>query len=416
MKTYPYVILGGGLVAGYAAKTFVEQGVGAGDLLILSAEAHPPYERPPLSKDFLAGESSVDEILINEADYYTTHGIELRLNSAVQKVDLANKTLETVDERIGFEKLLIATGSRVRPLDVTGADADGIYYLRRIEDAERIRAAATASREGPTRAVVIGGSFIGMEVASVLSKLNVESTLVFPGAHVWEKLFTTRMANFFERYYRERGVTLVKETRVVGFSTDEHGRHQVSLSTGKDLLADMVVIGVGVTPNVQLFQGSGLDVDQGLVVNRFLETNISDIYAAGDIARYRDALYNDKLRRIEHWDNAVSQASHAARAMMGTREAYIHVPYFFSDLFDLSYEYWGDAEDAATVVHRGDVDSGSFSTWWLNEAGHLVAAFVMDRPEEERTLAPAWIREGKPINALQLKDANQPLDALLAVA
>ncbi len=408
MKTYPYVILGGGLVAGYAAKAFVENGLQPGELCILSAEAHPPYERPPLSKGFLAGESSVDELLINNADYYTEHGIDLRLNSPVQQVDFQNKRVQTANETIGFEKLLLATGSRVRSLDLPGADADGIYYLRQIEDAERIRAAAADS----INAVVIGGSFIGLEVSSVLSTLEVETTLVFPATRVWEKLFTTRMANFFEHYYREHGVTLIKETKVTGFSSSEHGRHQVSLSSGKDLVTDMVVVGVGVAPNVQLFKGSDLELDNGVVVNRFLETSIADVYAAGDIARYRDALYGDKLRRIEHWDNAMSQGEHAARAMLGMREEFIHVPYFFSDIFDLSYEYWGDAEDAATVVHRGDVDSGSFSTWWLNEEGALVAAFVMDRPDEERKLAPLWIKEGKQLNATHLKDSDRPLETV----
>lgn len=409
MKTYPYVILGGGLVAGYAAKAFVENGLQAGELCILSAEAHPPYERPPLSKDFLAGERSVDDLLINNADYYREHQIDLRLKSPVQKVDFQNKMLQTTDEPIGFEKLLLATGSRLRTLDLPGADADGIYYLRQIEEAERIRAAA----ENSINAVVIGGSFIGLEVSSVLSQLAVETTLVFPSTRVWEKLFTTRMANFFERYYRDRGVTLIKETKVTGFTSSEHGRHQVSLSTGKDLIADMVVVGVGVAPNLQLFKESELKLDNGVVVNRFLETNLADVYAAGDIARYPDALYNDKLRRIEHWDNAMSQGKHAARVMLGMREEFIHVPYFFSDIFDLSYEYWGDAESAVTVVHRGDVDSGSFSTWWLNEEGALVAAFVMDRPDEERSLAPIWIKEGKQLNVTHLKDIDRPLETVL---
>ncbi len=408
MKTYPYMILGGGLVAGYAATAFVENGLQPGELCILSAEAYPPYERPPLSKGFLAGKSSVDELLIHEVDYYTEHGIELRLNSPVQKLDFQNKRVQTAGETIGFGKLLLATGSRVRSLDLPGAEAEGIYYLRQIEDAERIRSAAADS----INAVVIGGSFIGLEVSSVLSKLEVETTLVFPSTRVWEKLFTTRMANFFERYYQDHGVTLIKETKVTGFSTSEHGRHQVSLSTGKELVTDMVVVGVGVAPNVQLFKESALELDNGVVVNRYLETNITDVYAAGDIARYRDALYGDKLRRIEHWDNAMSQGQHAARVMLGMREEFIHVPYFFSDVFDLSYEYWGDAESAVTVVHRGDVDSGSFSTWWLNEAGALVAAFVMDRPDEERTLAPRWIKEGKQLNAAHLKDSDRPLETI----
>ncbi|MDX1616550.1 MAG: FAD-dependent oxidoreductase [Candidatus Promineifilaceae bacterium] len=404
MAFYENVILGGGLVAGYAAQAFIEEGLQPNQLCIISAESKLPYERPPLSKAFLAGDETGDEILINDPEFYEQNGIKVMLETVVGRVDLDRKTLYTSeDEPIRYEKLLIATGTRARRLDISGADRETVYYLREVQDARQIRSA----QRDAEKAVVLGGSFIGMEVTSVLRQYALETHMVFPESRVWELFFTPEMSQFFQDYYEERGVQIWPGEKPTAF--EGNGQlNRVELESGRSLPADMVVAGVGVLPNTELFENSDLVIDDGIVVNRFLETDVPDVYAAGDVARYEDVLFN-KQRRIEHWDNARAQGLHAARAMMGQREVFRYVPYFFSDVFDLSYEFWGDTSEANHIVYRGNPETTSFSVWWLKD-DRLHGAFVMDRPDEERERAQEWIAEGTPIvNADALADEDRPL-------
>ncbi len=399
MHRYRYLILGGGMVAGYAAQAMVERGLPADALAIVSADTALPYERPPLSKGFLAGTDDEASVYINDAAFYRDHGIAVQLDTTVAGVDLGSKQLAiSRGERIGFESLLIATGAAVRSLDVPGTGEANILYLRSLEDSRRIKAQLPAA----TRALVIGGGFIGMEVASVIAQKGIPTTLAFPEQRVWARLFTPEMSAFFQQYYQSRGVTLAAAERVAAF---EHGQDQQQAAAvttnGRRIPADLVVAGVGVRPVTGLFERTGLAMDNGIVVNEYLETSVPGVFAAGDVAQYRDVLY-DKQRRVEHWDNAVEQGKHAARVLLGERVPFVHVPYFFSDVFDLSYEFWGDTAQADQVVYRGDVTTSSFSAWWL-AGNRLVAAFVMNRPDDERDAAPRWIAERTPVDAVRLK-------------
>lgn len=404
VKSYPYVILGGGVVAGYAARAFVENGLQSAELCILSAEPHLPYERPLLSKGFLPDPHILPELLINAPAFYAEHGITVRLSAPVDRVDFEQKQLYLQDEIIGYDKLLLATGARPRHLPVPGAELAGIYYLRHLADAAQIHAAASTAKQ----AVVIGGGFLGMEVTGALQRLGLATTLVFPEPHLCERLFTTRMAAFFEDYYRRCGVTILRQEKVIGFASDNGHVTHVSLASGKDLATDLVVAGVGILPNIELFANTALGLDDGIVINRYLETNLPNIYAAGDVACYRDLLY-DRLRRVDHWENAVTQGRLAAHMMLGRREAYVHVPYIFSRFFDLAYEFWGDTTNAERVIYRGDVDSGSFSVWWLSPTGRLLAAFILNRPAEERQWAQEWLQQRVQVDADRLHDVHQPL-------
>jgi NADPH-dependent 2,4-dienoyl-CoA reductase/sulfur reductase-like enzyme len=390
MLTYSYVILGGGMVAGYAAKELVERGIGRGELAIISSDVVPPYERPPLSKGFLAGTEAEESVYINPRSFYDDHGIELSLTTVVTGIDRQRKRLRThAGGQIEFEKLLIATGAQVRTLDLPGAGLPGIYYLRSLEDAKQIKLASRAAQN----AVVIGAGFIGMEVASVLAQKGLHTTMAFPGERVWDRFFTPPISAFFQQYYEQRGVSFASGESVTSFEGD--GRLTgVGFKSGKQLPADLVVAGVGVKPATAVLEGV-VSLSDGVVVNEFLESSVAGIYAAGDVANYRDVLFG-KQRRVEHWDNAVEQGKHVARVMLGEREPFVHVPYFFSDVFDLSYEFWGDSEGAEEVVYRGDVVTRSFSAWWLQE-GRVIAAFVMNRPDEERELAPRLIQERRPL-------------------
>jgi NADPH-dependent 2,4-dienoyl-CoA reductase/sulfur reductase-like enzyme len=393
MKTSKYLILGGGMVAGYAAKQLVESGLKPHELTIVSADSSIPYERPPLSKGFLAGKETEASILINADDFYRAHVIEVRLNCVVSSVDSAGKNVRLQSgEEIGFEKLVVATGAQVRTLDVPGSNLMDVYYLRTLEDSKRIRQKA----KGAKRAVVIGGGFIAMEVTSVLAQKGIETTMVLPDDRIWKRFFTAPMSRFFEEYYTVRGVRFAKNNKVVelkGAGTVE----SAVLQNGEAAPCDMVVAGIGVRPVTELLANSGIEVADGVAVNEYLETSRRDIYAAGDVASYYDVLFG-KHRRAEHWDNAVSQGQHCARVLAGDRTPFVHVPYFFSDVFDLSYELWGDSSGAEQVIERGDLSSRSFSVWWLRQ-GKLVAAFTMNRSDEEREAAPRLIQSGEPVSA-----------------
>jgi NADPH-dependent 2,4-dienoyl-CoA reductase/sulfur reductase-like enzyme len=260
------------------------------------------------------------------------------------------------------------------------------------------------------RAVVIGGGFIGMEVAAVLAQKGVEVTMVLSDERIWKRLFTPQMSSFFEAYYAARGVHLVKASAV----TELRGDSAVSaavLSGGQVIACEMVVAGIGVGPVTDMLANSRIDVADGVIVNEYLETSQPDIYAAGDVATYLDLVF-EKRRRVEHWDNAVSQGQYCARALMGERAPFKHVPYFFSDVFDLSYEYWGDSSGADQIAHRGDLSSKSFSVWWLRKK-HVVAAFTMNRPEEERDVAPKWIQNKQAVSGAKLQDTSRSVSAAL---
>ena len=227
-----------------------------------------------------------------------------------------------------------------------------------------------------------------MEVAAVLAQKGIEVTMVLSDDRIWKRLFSPEMSRFFEGYYTTRGVRFIKNASV----TELRGDGVVSsvvFANGQAIPCEIVIAGIGVLPATEMLANSGIEVGDGVLVNELLETSQPDIYAAGDVANYHDLLFA-KRRRVEHWDNAVSQGQYCARALMGDRSPFKHVPYFFSDVFDLSYEYWGDSSGADQIIHRGDLSSTSFSVWWLRQK-QVVAAFTMNRPDDERETAPKWI-------------------------
>src|SRR5215469_7075239 len=398
MSRTKYVILGGGMVAGYAAKELVERGLKPGELTIVSRDSAPPYERPPLSKGFLAGKDSESSILISPADWYGEHGIELRLQTRVERVDAQAKVLRTSGgDELAWEHLLISTGAEPRRLQ-PGDPPSGVFYLRSMSDSRAIGSAPAKT------AVVVGGGFIGMEVASVLAQKNIRTTLVIREERVWSRVFTPEMSEFFENYYSARGVRIRKQSSLSQIA-DQGSVRSAKLSDSEEIPCDLAVVGIGVTPVTDFLDGSGIRMDDGIVVNEFLESNQPDICAAGDVANYPDAIFG-KRRRVEHWDNAVSQGQHWARVITGDRQPFVHVPYFFSDVFDLSYELWGDAAGATENVIRGDAHTPSFSVWWL-KASRVVSAFVMNRPDEERQLAPEWIKTKAKIDRARLGDSGR---------
>lgn len=409
MAQSKFVIAGGGMVAGYAARQLVELGLKSGELAILSADTAVPYERPPLSKGFLAGRETEEGIRVNPEAFYREHGIEVKLDCPIAGVDPKKRRLSLLrGGDFEFDKLVVATGSQVRKLQIPGAGLGNVQYLRTLDDSKAIRQRA----QGLKRAVVIGGGFIGMEVAAVLAQQGLEVTMVLRDERIWKQFFSPRMSSFFENYYAARGVRFVRTATVKELRGDGTVR-SVVLEEGQTIETEMVVAGIGVRPATDLLANSGIEEDNGVLVNEYLETSASGILAAGDVANYQDVLFQ-KRRRVEHWDNAVSQAQHCARTLMGERTPFRHVPYFFSDVFDLSYEFWGDPAGAEQIIHRGDLSSNSFSVWWLRQAV-VVAAFVMNRPEEERDIAVKWIESKQRVSAAKLEDASSSVLAAAEV-
>lgn len=406
MGRVKFAIAGGGMVAGYAARQFVELGVEPGDLVILSGDAEIPYERPPLSKGFLLGREDEASIQINPEEFYRQNGIEIRLNRSVRSVDTNQRRLVLQSgEELLFDSLVLATGSRARRLDIPGAGLPNVFYLRSMKDAKQVRQAA----KGAKRAVVLGGGFIGMEVASALTQLDVETTMAMPDERVWKNLFTPDMSRFFENYYANRGVRFASGVKLTALQGPDCLTAAV-FSDGKTLPCDLLVAGIGAVPATEFLDGSGIEINNGVIVNEYLETSVPGVLAAGDIANYPDVLFA-KRRRVEHWDAAVAQGQHVARTLMSKRTPFLHVPYFFSDVFDLSYEFWGDTTDADKVVYRGDPTTRSFSAWWM-KTGAVVAAFVMNRPDEERELAPKIIESRRVVQEAKLVDETTRLSDL----
>ena len=337
MSKHQYLILGGGMVAGYAAKELVERGLKPGQLTIVSADDTLPYERPPLSKGYLAGEQDLKSILIGDEAFYEDHGIEVRLSTRAGRVDLENRKLQTDSgDTLNFGKLVIATGAHPRHFPDLRETPNGLYYLRSVADSSLIRDRS----QGAGQAAVIGGGFIGMEVASVLARKGVETTLALPEERVWERFFTPEMSRVLREILRgSRGAASAQGKGQLNFGSRR--TRSRTLKSGDEIEADLIVAGIGAVPATELFEGAGLRIDHGIAVNEYLETGIEGVWAAGDVTNYHDVIFG-RNRHTEHWDNAVEQGKHVARALTGDRAPFVHLPYFFSDVFDLSYEFWGD--------------------------------------------------------------------------
>jgi 3-phenylpropionate/trans-cinnamate dioxygenase ferredoxin reductase component len=402
MDHFQHVIIGGGMVAGYAAKEFAKQGVPPGAVAIIAGEATLPYQRPFLSKEYLTGEKELAEVSVNKPGFYEESGLTVLTDCRATGLDLATRQVQTATgQTLAYDNLLLATGSRLRTLDLPGSDQAGIYYLRTLAQCEAIKHAAASAQS----VVVVGAGFIGCEVAAHLAAMNLEVTLLYRESHLLDFVFTPEMSAYYEDLFLRQGIRLLSDIQVAGFAGDGSFTG-VELAGAQTVTGDFAVVGVGVSPDTDLAATAGLAVDNGVVVNEYLETATPGVYAAGDVACYFDVVYG-KQKHIEHEMNAIRQGRHAAKAMLGDRQVYSRLPEFYSRVFDISWTFYGETRDADAIVHRGDVSVGDFSTWWLRE-GKLLGAFVMDnRPEAEGKLAQEWIKSGEAIDPKVLTDAQE---------
>lgn len=387
MQKHKYLIIGGGTTAAYAAQAFVEGGVASGQLAILSADADLPCDRPPLSKGVLSGGKEPEDSFTHPHGYYDDHGISLHLNTIVGAVHPEEKTVDAGEAgTFGYEKLLLATGAKVNRLDAEGAAGAPIYYLRSVEDARRIREAAATAES----VLVLGGGFIGLEAAASLRQRGLDVTLAYPEERVLHHLPGTAIDRFYRGYYESKGIALHPGVVVERFA-QAGGKATAQTGGGDSLSADFVVAGIGVSPCVQLGEKAGLYVSGGINTDEYLATSDPNIFAAGDAAAVRSPETGDRLR-VEHWQTAHDHGQVAAANMMGAKKPYLDSPYFFSDTFDASWEVWGRPQCAEEAVVIGKPEEGSFSVWWTRH-GIVQAAFVLDRPGDEREAARQAVKE-----------------------
>jgi 3-phenylpropionate/trans-cinnamate dioxygenase ferredoxin reductase subunit len=398
-----FVIVGASLTGATAAATLREEGFD-GRIVLVGAETERPYERPPLSKDYLRGESGRDELYVHEPLFYAEHEIELRLGETAVALDARDHDVTlSGDERLAFDRLLLATGAEPRRLNVPGADLDGVHELRSVASSDAIR--ARLDRGG--KVVVVGAGWIGSEAAASARQRGLEVTVIEPASVPLERVLGTEVGAIYRDVHADHGVELLLGTGVEAFEGDG-AVERVRTSSGRAVDCDFVIVGVGVAPRTQLAEGAGLAVENGVVVDGRLQTSAPDVFAAGDLARHDHPAYGPL--RVEHWDNALHQGPAAARAMLGRDEPYDHVPYFFSDQYDVGMEYSGYAPRWDRVVFRGDPAGREFIAFWL-QGDRLLAAMnvnVWDVSDALREVLAARVA----VDDAALADPDVPLDRL----
>lgn len=337
MNKFDYVIVGGGL-AGASAIQGIRDHDSKGSILLLCEEKHLPYDRPPLSKKLWFGKCKVEEVFLHPQRFYDEHGVTLAQGSRAEKLDPDEKSVTDANGvRYGFGKLLLATGTRPRHLDIPGGDLDGICYFRTLDDYLQIYGEVQTKQT----ALIIGGGFIGSELAAALN-IKLEVTMIFPSATLCRRVFPEPLGLEVQRHFQDRGIRVIPSDTPASIS--RHGNvFRTETVSGKSLESDLVIVGVGVEPRIELAREAGLGVGNGIVVNEFLASSHPDIYAAGDNAFFPYRALG-KGMRIEHWDNALVQGRWAGGNMAGAHEAYTYQPYFFSDLFELGYEATGEVD------------------------------------------------------------------------
>ncbi len=365
--TQTFVIVGASLAGAKAAETLRAEGFD-GRVVLIGDEARRPYERPPLSKDYLRGDKDFDAAAVHPAGYYDEHDIDLRTSTTVTAVDPGERSATLASgEQITWDRLLLATGAVPRRLSVPGADLPGVLYLRSVEDADILRQAISPSAQ----VVVIGAGWIGAEVAASARQLGAGVAMVELAAVPLERVLGPEVGAVYRDLHLGHGVDLhlgVGAESFIGSTVVE----AVRLSDGTVLPATTVVVGVGVAPRAELAEAAGMAVDNGIVVDEHLQTSVPGIFAAGDVANAFHPRYSTRIR-LEHWSAALNQGPAAARAMLGQDVVYDRTPYFFSDQYDLGMEYRGWAPGFDQVVFRGDPTSGAFLCFWLRH-GKVTAA------------------------------------------
>jgi 3-phenylpropionate/trans-cinnamate dioxygenase ferredoxin reductase component len=406
MSKQTFVIVGASLAGAKAAEQLREKGFD-GRIVLVGSEADRPYERPPLSKEYLEGRSEREKVYVHPSDFYADNEIEWRSQTTVTAIDPAASTVTLQPGgELSYDKLLLATGAEPRRLDIPGADLAEIHYLRSIEDSDALRDRLTSGR----RVAVVGAGWIGSEVAATARQRGAEVTLIDPLSLPNERIFGSEIGEFYRDVHAAHGVNLELGEGCSGFEGDDNGAVAgVRLDSGRRVDCDLVVVGVGVAPRDGLARDAGLTVDNGVVVDEHLQSSVPTIYAAGDVANFPHAFFGARMR-IEHWSNALNGGPAAARAMLGDQAAYDRIPYFFSDQYDVGMEYSGFAPSWDRVVFRGERAGGEFIAFWLSE-GRVVAGMNVN-VWDVNPQVQAIIRSRRQVDVDALADPDTPLESL----
>ncbi len=402
------VIVGGGLAGAKAAEALRDQD-SPDEVILFGSEIYLPYERPPLSKDFLAGDKKLDDFTVHDESWYRNQNVEFRPGTEIRSVDAKAKTVTLPDGSTqSYDKLLLATGSSSRHLDIPGADAAGVHYLRSIDDAESL---SDAIGDGK-RLAILGGGWIGLEVAASARQRGAQVTVVERSALPLQRVLGSDVAEIFAKLHREHGVDLRTEVDVKEITTSDGVATGLLLGDGSTVEADAVLVAAGAVPNLALAESAGLDIDGGgVLVSAALQSSDPDIYVAGDIANAEHPVLKRRVR-TEHWANALNQPAVAVTNMLGDKAEYTNLPYFFTDQYDLGMEYAGLADSDATVVFRGDVDKREFLAFWL-DAEHRVQAGMQVNIWDQLDAIKALITARVPVDPSKLTDPDVALDSLV---
>ena len=402
-----YVIVGASLAGAKAAQSLREAGYDGG-LVLVGDERERPYERPPLSKGLLKGDEQREKVFVHEEGWYAEHDVDLRLGTAATGLHRQDRVVELAGgERLGYDKVLLTTGSTPRRLDVGGGDLEGIRYLRRLGQAEALR----DTFAGGGSIVVVGGGWIGLEVAAAARHHGVEVVLVEPQPTPLYGVLGREVGEIFAAMHRDHGVDLRTGLGVDAFEGEAGRVTGVRTSDGAVHAAELVLVGVGIRPNTQLAETAGLEVENGIVVDEMLQTSDPAVFAAGDVANAYNPLLGTRLR-VEHWANAANQGKAAGLSMAGKGEPYAKLPYFFTDQYDLSMEYHGyvGPDGADQVVLRGDPAGEKWYAFWLGGGRVLAGMNVNDWDAADGIKRLA--RERAEVDPARLADPDVPLDDL----
>ena len=405
MSKQTFVIVGASLAGAKAAQELREHGFD-GRIVLIGAESERPYERPPLTKDYLRGESEREKAYVHRAEFYGEQDIELITGATVTAIDPDGSRV-TLDagRNVGYDKLLLTTGAQPRRIEVPGADLEGIYYLRTLDDCDALRARI----EDSGRVAVVGAGWIGSEFAASARQLGLDVTVIDPLAVPNEQIFGAEIGTFYRDVHVQHGVEMLLGQGLEAFEGDG-AVARVRTTAGKVVECDFAVVGIGITPRTNLAADAGIAVENGIGANEHLETSAPGIFVAGDAANAWHPFYERHIR-VEHWANALNQGPAAARAMLGGEVSYDRIPYFFSDQYDVGMEYSGYATSWDEVVFRGDREGGEFIAFWLAD-GRVVGGMnvnVWDVNEHVQAL----IRSRRSVDVGALTDPDTQLDSLV---
>jgi 3-phenylpropionate/trans-cinnamate dioxygenase ferredoxin reductase subunit len=400
-----FVIVGAGMAGAHAAQTLREEGFD-GRLLLIGDERRRPYERPPLSKDYLRGEAAEDKLYVHPEGFYAEHDIELRHGRTAISLDVSRNELTLDDgDRVRYDRLLLSTGAEPRRLTIPGADLDGVLYLRDVDDCDALR--DRLERGGAM--VVVGAGWIGAEVAASARQRGLDVTVVNPLAVPLEHVLGAEVGAVYRDLHDEHGVRMLAGTSVEAFEGDRVVEG-VRTSEGRRLEFDFVVVGVGALPRTRLAAEAGVLIDNGIRVDEYLESAAPNVFAAGDVANADHPFYGGPVR-VEHWANALHQGPVAARNMLGGSQPYDRLPYFFSDQFETGMEYAGLARSWDRVVFRGDPATREFIAFWI--AGDRVVAGMNFNIWDVNDDIQRLIAQRVAVDDRRLADPDVPLDALV---